>query len=101
MVLVLSNLPLKDEVVEHTKESPRMLYRFASMIVTLLLISGFFTVEAQDTKWNNLADKYANSYKAFLDADCPIGADEITHFVYFARDRHRIRNHAFLQNKQV
>ena len=77
-----------------------MFHGFASTIAMLLLISGFFTVEAQETKWKNPADKYENSYQAFLDADCPIGADEITHFVYFARDRHRIRNHAFLQNSR-
>lgn len=77
-----------------------MLHHFTSMIATLLLISGFFAVDAQDTKWSNPADKYANSYQAYLDADCPIGTDDITHFVYFARDRRRIRNHAFLQNSR-
>lgn len=77
-----------------------MLHHFASVIVTFLLIPGFFAGEAQNAKWNNPADRYKNAYQAFLEADCPIGADDITHFVYFARDRHRIRDHAFLQNSR-
>ncbi|MEL6756983.1 MAG: hypothetical protein AAFP81_11170 [Pseudomonadota bacterium] len=77
-----------------------MLHYFAPMLTMLLLIPSLLVVEAQDTKWNNPADKYADSYKALLDADCPIGADEIMHFVYFARDRHQIRNHAFLKNNR-
>lgn len=52
--------------------------------------------EAQETNWNNPADKYKDAYIDFLDAECPIGRDNISHFVYFARNRQGIRNHAFL-----
>ncbi|MEO0450806.1 MAG: hypothetical protein AAFZ74_10870 [Pseudomonadota bacterium] len=70
------------------------------MIATLVLISGCFTVEPQETRWKNPADKYENSYQVYLDAECPIGPDDIKHFVYFARDRARIRNHVFLEDSR-
>lgn len=48
--------------------------------------------------WKNPADKYEDAYKAYLDAACPIGADRVSHFVYFTRDRGRMRGHPFLQH---
>ncbi len=48
--------------------------------------------------WKNPVDRYQESYKSYLNAECPIGEDGISHFVYFARDRGRIRNHSFLEN---
>lgn len=54
--------------------------------------------ETQERNWNSPADKYKDAYVEFLDADCPIANDDISHFVYFARDRQRIRNHAFLEH---
>lgn len=32
------------------------------------------------------------------DVSCPIGSDDISHFVYFAFDRGRMRGHAFLDH---
>lgn len=40
--------------------------------------------------------KYADAYKKYLDAACPVTKDSIQHFVYFARDREAIINHPFL-----
>lgn len=77
-----------------------MLHRFALIVVAVPLISGLITADAQRSNWNNPADRYEDAYQAFSDADCPIASDGIRHFVYFARDRHRIRNHAFLQNSR-
>jgi len=51
-------------------------------------------------QWENPADKYKNTYKQFLSANCPLESDEIKHFVYFARDREAIFNHPFLQIKR-
>lgn len=46
----------------------------------------------------NPADRYADAYKQYLDADCPIGEDGMKHFVYFARDREAIHGHPLLKN---
>ena len=40
--------------------------------------------------------KYADAYKKYLNASCPITKDSIQHFVYFARDREAIIGHPFL-----
>ena len=40
--------------------------------------------------------KYADAYKKYLNASCPITKDSIQHFVYFARDREAIIVHPFL-----
>jgi hypothetical protein len=42
----------------------------------------------------NPANRYIDAYKQYLNATCPIVADSIKHFVYFARDRN-IQNHSF------
>jgi hypothetical protein len=46
----------------------------------------------------NPAERYSRAYEAYLDSRCPIQANAIKHFVYLARDRQRLRGHAFLQN---
>jgi len=48
--------------------------------------------------WQKPSKKYNNAYKKYLNAKCPIGQDDIQHFVYFSRDRKSIINHAFLRN---
>ncbi len=47
--------------------------------------------------WQNPADRYKEAYKEFLDEPQRIAEDDrISHYVYFARDREKIRGHAFL-----
>ncbi|MEX0321047.1 MAG: hypothetical protein AB3N63_02740 [Puniceicoccaceae bacterium] len=65
----------------------------SSLILLTLLCS---SISAQ--KWQNPGDRYANAYKDYMDADCPIGEDGMKHFVYFARDRGSMRGHAFLDS---
>ncbi|MDX8355760.1 hypothetical protein [Cognatiyoonia sp. IB215182] len=48
--------------------------------------------------WDNPANRYLTAHEAYDDATCPIGADSIQHFVYFARDRRAIRRHALLES---
>jgi len=48
----------------------------------------------------NPSERYSNSYKTYVDAQCPIAQDEIKHFVYFARDREAIHNHPFLNHSR-
>ncbi|MEL7111033.1 MAG: hypothetical protein AAGJ68_10465 [Pseudomonadota bacterium] len=48
--------------------------------------------------WNNPADKYMYAHKEYASATCPIAPDNVSHFVYFTRDRHRMRGHAFLKS---
>ena len=77
-----------------------MIHRFMSLLVMLPLFLSHFALDAQDSNWSNPADKYKEAYQAYLQAECPIGSDNITHFVYFARDRQRLRNHVFLQHSR-
>jgi len=42
------------------------------------------------------SERYANAYKKYLNASCPLKPDSIKHFVYFARDRELIQDHPFL-----
>jgi hypothetical protein len=44
------------------------------------------------------SDRYAEAYKKYLNAKCPITKDSIQHFVYFARDRELIKDHPFLSH---
>lgn len=54
-----------------------------------------------NAQYKNPADRYANAYKEYKDASCPIKeGDEIQHFVYFARDRGSIQDHALLENER-
>lgn len=46
----------------------------------------------------NLTDRYADAYKKYLNAECPIPDDGMRHFVYFARDRDAVRGHSFLNH---
>lgn len=46
--------------------------------------------------WQNPSEKYINEYKNHLDVTCPISKSKIKHFVYFAKDRGKIKNHPLL-----
>jgi hypothetical protein len=51
-------------------------------------------------QWDNPSEKYAKEYLKYVDAQRPIEQDGMKHFVYFARDREAIHNHAFLSNSR-
>lgn len=51
--------------------------------------------------WDNPADRYADAYKQYESASCPFVASDIQHFVYFSRDRERIRDHALLEHSGI
>jgi len=48
--------------------------------------------------WDNPSERYADAYKQYSDAICPIVQDDIHHFVYFSRDREEIHDHPLLTN---
>ena len=60
----------------------------------------FVPIMTNAQNWSNPADRYANEHKKYLNAQCPIPASNIMHFVYFARDREAIKGHAFLSNQR-
>ncbi len=68
--------------------------RHAAFILALALSAT--SVPAQDLK--NPADRYAMAHARYADATCPIQADEMQHFVYFARDRDALHGHPFLRS---
>ncbi|TYA78393.1 beta-galactosidase [Seonamhaeicola marinus] len=65
-------------------------------ISSILIVVCAFTSITLAQNWKNPAEKYTNSYKAYINAKCPIPKSNIKHFVYFSKDRHRIKGHAFL-----
>jgi len=52
------------------------------------------------SNWDNPSERYSKAYEAYQDAKCPVGVSTIKHFVYLSRDRHRLRDHAFLRNSR-
>jgi short subunit fatty acids transporter len=58
---------------------------FLGLTLSLFGLSG-----AWPQSYANPADRYLDAYKAYENAQCPIAADDISHFVYFARDRDAI-----------
>lgn len=64
------------------------------LILLILLLSNSKAYAQQELS----ANRYLDAYKDYLDASCPIPKDDIKHFVYFARDRSAIENHAFLNH---
>lgn len=64
--------------------------------ITQALLFSLTLSVAYGQKRESPADKYQNAYKPYLDAPCPLPDDGIKHFVYFAKDREAIKNHALL-----
>ncbi len=56
---------------------------------------------AEEPAWDNPADRYKDAWRAHADATCPIPVDDIRHFVYFARDRDRLRDHPLLTHDRL
>jgi hypothetical protein len=64
-------------------------------LVALTLVAGIAPATAA---WDSPADRYLDAWKDYADARCPIGEDGIRHFVYFARERDALHDHAFLDH---
>lgn len=62
-----------------------------------IILAGLIVNMNVFAQWENPANRYMNAYKRFLDATCPLEKDSMMHFVYFARDRERIRDHSLLK----
>ena len=68
-------------------------------VLSLMAMVFFSTIVALSAEGgNNPANRYSNSFKAYLGATFPIPTDHIRNFVYFARDREAMRTNAFLEN---
>jgi hypothetical protein len=72
-------------------------YNFHKKYFLLLLLIKVGVI-ANAQKWQNPSEKYAEAYKLYLGATCPIKKDSIRHFVYFAGDRQSIIDHPLLSN---
>ena len=62
-----------------------------------LILTGIFVSSFSFGQYENPADRYADAYKQYLDATCPLEKDSIKHFVYFSRDRELIHDHPLLK----
>jgi len=66
-----------------------------------LLAAGMFLGNTTSQAWDNPSEKYLDAHKTYSGASCPLEADQIAHFVYFARNRGAIRNHALLKSERL
>jgi len=73
------------------------IFKWICLSLALVLFTSFLAAAAA-AEWDNPADRYKDAYKAYGDASCPIASDDIAHFVYFTRDRKRMRKHPFLKS---
>ncbi|MEL6640233.1 MAG: hypothetical protein AAFN63_08265 [Pseudomonadota bacterium] len=72
--------------------------KYGKSIVPGLLMVVLTTPTALLTQeWENPSNRYLDAHLAYADAACPIVENDIDHFVYFARDRGALRNHALLE----
>lgn len=76
-----------------TRPSSRKRAGGVVFLLCLLLCSS-----STHAEWNNPSERYADAYRKYVDARCPIAQDDIQHFVYFARDRKAIQDHPFLKH---
>jgi hypothetical protein len=65
-----------------------------------ILFLGFYIIIYSQEQNKKPSDRYADAYKQYLNATCPLKQDSIKHFVYFARDRELIHGHVFLNIKR-
>ncbi|MEO5805750.1 hypothetical protein [Devosia sp.] len=68
--------------------------------LAMMIVLGTAFAASPSLGWDNPADRYLNAYKKYVDATCPIGADDIKHFVYFSRDRESIHDHPLLNSER-
>lgn len=69
--------------------------RLVQVLLALSLVS------SASAEWARPDERYADAYKKYLAATCPLVEDGIQHFVYFSRDRDAIQNHALLTNPRL
>jgi hypothetical protein len=67
-----------------------------SLFVCFVLLNAVYG--QKDIITQNNSEKYADAYKKYLNATCPIPKDSIQHFVYFSRDREKIIDHPLLSH---
>ena len=68
----------------------------ASLFLLVVATAWTPSCSAQQSK----RTKYAEVYKKYVQAACPVPDDGIRHFVYFARDREAMINHPFLRSER-
>jgi hypothetical protein len=65
--------------------------------ITGLILLGFFISVSGSAQGVKKSERYADAYKQYINAACPLEQDSISHFVYFSRDRELIHDHPFLR----
>ena len=95
MALAVAILPLEAiETVTFESISHQRIRILISCLIVPLLGSH------SNAQWSDPSERYANAYKKYIDAECPIKEDDLKHFVYFARDREAVRDHPFLGSRR-
>ena len=79
----------------HEIPSVLQVFKINKAAALLFMLMTYWTsIKAQES--SKPGEKYADAYKKYLNAACPITKDNIQHFVYFARDREAIIDHPLL-----
>ena len=79
--------------------SKKNLHKLMTLILfflTTVLYGQTIGTDAKQIEQPKRSERYAEAYKKYLSAACPITKDSIQHFVYFARDRESLINHPLL-----
>ncbi|MEM5585477.1 hypothetical protein WNZ15_23675 [Roseibium sp. AS2] len=66
-----------------------------------LLAAGMLLGSTTGHAWDKPSERYLDVHKTYSGASCPLEADQIAHFVYFARDRDAIHDHPLLKNERL
>jgi len=71
-----------------------------STIIHPIILLFFIPTSNLYSQYKNPAEKYANAYKKYENAKCPVQQNGIKNFVYFSRDREQIKDHPLLKIPQ-
>lgn len=76
----------------------RMIFtnRYGKMLMLLMVSVLCSCLSGDEKRRANDADRYRDAYLKYQDASVPLQEDNICHYVYFAGDREKVRNHPFL-----
>jgi hypothetical protein len=66
-----------------------------TVVLPFMVVVGMLLGQKQ-----NSSNRYMTAWEKYQNATCPVAADSIRHFVYFARDREALPDHPFLENSR-
>ena len=84
-----------------SKSNLHKLMTLILFLLTTVLYGQAIGTDSKTIEQPKRSERYADAYKKYLSATCPITKDSIQHFVYFARDRESLINHPLLLHLMI